>query len=53
MATTLAVSVRTVGKHVERILRKLGADSRLGAAYAARVWLEHRVEASRTACASS
>ncbi len=47
------VAVKTIGKHVERILKKLGADSRLGAAYSAQVWLNHGVAASRREHAAS
>lgn len=53
MAAELGLAVKTVGKHVERILKKLGADSRLGAAYEARVWLNHGVVADRTPNPSS
>lgn len=39
IAGKFAISVKTVNKHVENILRKLGADNRLGAVHTARVWL--------------
>lgn len=43
MAEKFALSVKTMNKHVENILRKLGADNRLGAVHAARVWLSRGI----------
>lgn len=39
IALVLSVAPRTVSKHVEHVLRKLGAENRVGAVNVAREWL--------------
>lgn len=42
IAAILGVAPKTVGKHVENVLRKFGAETRGGAVCTAREWLHHR-----------
>lgn len=40
IATVVGCATKTVSKHVENILAKLGAETRLGAAHVAHAWLK-------------
>lgn len=44
IATILTASPKTIGKHVEHVLAKLGVESRLAATAAAQVWLAETAE---------